>query len=158
MKEATPSWTSLVSWCARRPSPPCPPTSGATSGGRFGSAEIYNIVEQFPEVADSVCVGQRNGGGEERVVLFLKMVERAGEELPEELVRRMRSAIRAQLSVRHVPALVLPTSDIPYTVNGKKVEVAIKKILSGQEVKNKGSLANPASLELYTDIPETKVW
>jgi len=128
------------------------------SGVRFGSAEIYNIVEQFPEVKDSVCVGQRSDGGEERVLLFLQAVEGAGEPLDESLVSRLRSAIRSQLSVRHLPALVLPIKEIPYTVNGKKVEVAIKKILSGLEVKNKGALANPACLDLFANIPETKVW
>merc|ERR1719510_2731193 len=128
------------------------------SGVRFGSAEIYNIVEQFPEVKDSVCVGQRNDSGEERVVLFLQAVEGAGEPLDESLICRLRSAIRSQLSVRHLPALILPITEIPYTVNGKKVEVAIKKILSGLEVKNKGALANPSCLDLYANIPETKVW
>ena len=66
--------------------------------------------------------------------------------------------IRARLSARHVPALILPIIDIPYTVNGKKVEVAVKKILVGEEVKNKGALANPDCLELFKNIPETKVW
>merc|ERR1719341_2919973 len=100
----------------------------------------------------------RSDGGEERVLLFLQAVEGAGEPLDESLVSRLRSAIRSQLSVRHLPALVLPIKEIPYTVNGKKVEVAIKKILSGLEVKNKGALANPACLDLFANIPETKVW
>jgi len=69
-----------------------------------------------------------------------------------------RAQIRTTLSARHVPALVLPISDIPYTVNGKKVEVAIKQILAELPVKNQGALANPLSLELYKNIPETKVW
>ena len=64
---------------------------------------------------------------------------------------------RSQLSARHVPSLILPISDIPYTLNGKKVEVAVKKILAGKEVGNKGALANPESLDLFTNIPETKV-
>jgi len=126
------------------------------SGVRFGSAEIYNIVEEFHEVSDSLCVGQRTPDrSEERVILFLKMAE--GEVTPE-LVKRLSSSIRSRLSARHVPALILPTTDIPYTVNGKKVEVAVKKILVGEEVKNKSALANPESLELYKNIPETKVW
>jgi len=128
------------------------------SGVRFGSAEIYNIVEQFPEVKDSVCVGQRNDAGDERVVLFLQTAEEPGAVLDQDLVGRLRAAIRSQLSVRHLPALVLPINEIPYTVNGKKVELAIKKILSGLEVKNKGALANPGCLDLYANIPETKIW
>jgi len=128
------------------------------SGVRFGSAEIYNIVEQFPEVKDSVCVGQKGEGGEERVLLFLQVGDKPGEELDKELVKRIVTLIRSQLSARHVPALILPIKEIPYTVNGKKVEVAIKRILSGMTVSNRGALANPASLDLYMNIPETKVW
>ena len=79
-------------------------------------------------------------------------------ELSQDLIKRLVSTIRTRLSARHVPALILPISDIPYTVNGKKVEVAIKRILVGEEVRNKGALANPGSLKLYEDIPETKVW
>jgi len=126
------------------------------SGVRFGSAEIYNIVDEFDEISDSVCVGQRTPDrSEERVVLFLKMVQ---GDLTADLVKRLSSTIRSRLSARHVPALILPISDIPYTVNGKKVEVAIKRILVGEEVRNKGALANPECLELYKNIPETKVW
>lgn len=128
------------------------------SGVRFGSAEIYNIVEQFPEVKDSVCVGQKGESGEERVVLFLQVGDKPGEELDKDLVKRIVTLIRSQLSARHVPALILPIKEIPYTVNGKKVEVAIKRILSGMTVSNRGALANPASLDLYMNIPETKVW
>ena len=79
-------------------------------------------------------------------------------ELSQDLIKSLVSTIRSRLSARHVPALILPISDIPYTVNGKKVEVAIKRILVGEEVRNKGALANPESLKLYENIPETKVW
>ena len=92
---------------------------------------------------------------EERVILFLKMVE---GEVSSELIKRLVSTIRTRLSARHVPALILPIADIPYTVNGKKVEVAIKRILVGEEVRNKGALTNPESLDLYKNIPETQVW
>jgi len=127
------------------------------AGVRFGSAEIYNIVEQFTEIGDSLCVGQRSlDGSEERVILFLKMA--GGKPVSEEIVKALVNTIRSKLSARHVPALILPISDIPYTVNGKKVEVAVKKILAGKDVKNKGALANPESLDLFRNIPETKVW
>lgn len=125
------------------------------SGVRFGSAEIYNIVEQFDQISDSLCVGQRSPDGlEERVLLFIKM---AGP-LTEELINKLKRTIRSQLSARHVPSLFLPISDIPYTVNGKKVEVAVKKVLAGQKVSNLGALANPESLDLYANIAETKQW
>ncbi|XP_023339584.1 acetoacetyl-CoA synthetase isoform X2 [Eurytemora carolleeae] len=100
------------------------------SGVRFGSAEIYNIVEQFPEISDSLCVGQRSPDGlEERVLLFLKLQVPLGPVL----VDKLRKTIRSQLSARHVPALILQIEDIPYTINGKKVELAVKKVLAGQK-------------------------
>jgi len=128
------------------------------NGVRFGSAEIYSVVEAFAEegVADSLCVGQRNTANEERVILFLKMAD--GVKFSEKLADKIRARIRSLLSARHVPALILPVKDIPYTINGKKVEVAVKKILNNQAVKNAGSLANPESLELYRNIPETQKW
>ena len=101
-------------------------------------------------------MGQRTPDrSEERVILFLKMVKGV---LSPDFIKRLSTTIRSRLSARHVPALILPISDIPYTVNGKKVEVAIKRILGGEEVRNKGAMANPESLELYRNIPETKVW
>ena len=124
---------------------------------RFGSAEIYNIVEEFPEVSDSVCVGQASPDRtEERVLLFLKLADSV--TLSTALVTRLQRTIRTRLSARHVPALILPIQDIPYTVNGKKVEVAVKRVLAGEEVSNKNALSNPASLDLFKEIPETKVW
>jgi len=126
------------------------------NGVRFGSAEIYNIVEHFSEIADSLCVGQRTPDGEERVILFLKMAENF--EFEPNVVDKLRKQIRINLSARHVPTLILPITDIPYTVNGKKVEVAIKKILAGQSVKNQGALANPECLELYKNIPEVQTF
>ena len=127
------------------------------NGVRFGSAEIYNIVEPFDEILDSLCVGQKTPDGEERVILFLRMAEGFSFE-KSEIVDRLRKKIRAALSARHVPSLILEISDIPYTVNGKKVEVAVKKILAGQSVKNQGALANPQSLDLFKNIKETQVF
>lgn len=128
------------------------------NGVRFGSAEIYNIVDTYPEVADSLCVGQTlKDGTDERVVLFLKVDDIEGKEtvgLDAGLVGRIKTHIRNQLSPRHVPAFVLRTKDIPYTINGKKVEIAVKKIISGQTVVPSGTLVNPESLELYYNIPE----
>lgn len=131
------------------------------NGVRFGSAEIYSITETFPAIADALCVAQRfnsNNAQEERVILFIKLKEGDNEELPADLVQEVKVKIRSRLSARHVPALFLPTKDIPYTVNGKKVEVAVKKILNNQEVKNAGALANPECLELYRNLPEVQKW
>ncbi|KAK2172904.1 hypothetical protein NP493_920g00005 [Ridgeia piscesae] len=123
------------------------------NGVRFGSAEIYHIVEQFKEIQDSLCVSQRNKtGDEERVILFLQMAP--GIAFSNEIVRTVKSSIRQQLSARHIPAIVLPTNEIPYTHNGKKVEVAVKKVISGEEVKVRGAYANPNCIDLYANIPE----
>ncbi|XP_060106371.1 acetoacetyl-CoA synthetase [Heteronotia binoei] len=124
------------------------------SGVRFGSSEIYNIVEAFEEVSDSLCVPQYSKDGEERVILFLKMATNQAFSL--ELVRRIKDAIRVALSARHVPSLILETEGIPYTINGKKVEVAVKQIIAGKEVDQRGTFSNPETLDLYRDIPELR--
>ncbi|XP_077378882.1 acetoacetyl-CoA synthetase [Festucalex cinctus] len=122
------------------------------NGVRFGSSEIYNIVEAFEEVSDSLCVPQYNADGEERVVLFLKMAP--GKPFSSQLVADVKAAVRKALSARHVPAVLLQTHDIPYTLSGKKVEVAVKQVLAGREVSQRGAFSNPDSLDLYKNIPE----
>nr|XP_042123765.1 acetoacetyl-CoA synthetase isoform X2 [Peromyscus maniculatus bairdii] len=122
------------------------------NGVRFGSSEIYNIVEAFDEVEDSLCVPQYNRDGEERVVLFLKMA--SGHTFQPDLVKRIRDAIRLGLSARHVPSLILETRGIPYTLNGKKVEVAVKQVMAGRAVEHRGAFSNPETLDLYRNIPE----
>ncbi|XP_044099472.1 acetoacetyl-CoA synthetase [Neovison vison] len=122
------------------------------NGVRFGSSEIYNIVEAFEEVADSLCVPQYNKDGEERVLLFLKMA--SGHSFGPELVKSICNAIRVGLSARHVPSLILETKGIPYTLNGKKVEVAVKQVIAGKAVQHRGAFSNPEALDLYRDIPE----
>ncbi|XP_075390146.1 acetoacetyl-CoA synthetase [Tenrec ecaudatus] len=122
------------------------------NGVRFGSSEIYNIVEAFEEVMDSLCVPQYSQDGEERVILFLKMV--SGHSFRPDLVRRICDAIRSGLSARHVPSLILETQGIPYTLNGKKVEVAVKQVIAGKSVEHRGAFSNPETLDLYRDIPE----
>ena len=115
-------------------------------GVRIGTAEIYRVVENMDEIDDSVVIGHKLENDEE-VVLFVKLSD--GQTLTEELKQKIKSLIRKNCSPRHVPALILETKDIPYTINGKKVEVAVKKIIHGLEVKNKDALANPESLENF---------
>ncbi|XP_067911170.1 acetoacetyl-CoA synthetase [Heterodontus francisci] len=122
------------------------------NGVRFGSSEIYHIVEAFEEVMDSLCVPQYNKDGEERVILFLKMA--SNQVFTADLVKRIRYAIRVALSARHVPAFILETKDIPYTISGKKVEVAVKQVIAGKDVKQRSAFSNPGSLDLYKNIPE----
>ncbi|PFH53749.1 hypothetical protein AMATHDRAFT_73172 [Amanita thiersii Skay4041] len=120
------------------------------SGVRFGSGEIYAVMEQFSaEIDDSLCIGQRRPHDDhERVLLFVKMRTSAGGLKPQ-LEDRIRIAIRTALSARHVPAFIFQIEDIPYTVNGKKIEIAVKQIVSGINVQPSGTVANPESLQLY---------
>jgi acetoacetyl-CoA synthetase len=116
------------------------------SGVRIGTAEIYRIVERFPEVADSL-VASLDVDGETKVVLFVKM--REGQELTEELIERIRKALREEASPRHVPHYVVQAPDIPYTFNLKKVEIAVSNILNGRPVTNREAIVNADVLEFY---------
>ncbi|MBU2490667.1 MAG: acetoacetate--CoA ligase [Proteobacteria bacterium] len=120
-------------------------------GVRIGTAEIYRVVETFPEVADSVVVGQ-DWKDDVRVVLFVKMAE--GHSLDDGLKKRLATAIRQNASPRHVPAKIIAVSDIPYTLNMKKVEIAVKKTIQGEKVTNTDALANPQVLEEYKGLKE----
>ncbi|KAF9264076.1 acetoacetate-CoA ligase [Marasmius fiardii PR-910] len=119
------------------------------SGVRFGSGEIYTVLEAFNTyIDDSICVGQRRAGDkDEQVLLFLKM--KPGHTFTPGLEKEIRSRIRNALSARHVPAHIFSVDDIPYTVNGKKIEIAVKQIVSGSNLKPSGTVANPESLQLY---------
>ncbi|MFZ8857230.1 MAG: acetoacetate--CoA ligase [Candidatus Caldarchaeales archaeon] len=116
------------------------------SGVRIGTAEIYRIVERFPEVADSL-VASLDVDGETKVVLFVKM--REGQELTKELIERIRRALREEASPRHVPHYVVQAPDIPYTFNLKKVEIAVSNILNGRPVTNREAIVNADVLEFY---------
>jgi acetoacetyl-CoA synthetase len=120
-------------------------------GVRIGTAEIYRLIEQLEEIADSVVVGQK-WQNDTRVILFVKM--QAGYRLTDELRRRIKKNIRDNASPRHVPAKIIPVPDIPYTLNMKKVELAVRKIIHGQEVKNKDALKNPEALDYFAGIKE----
>ena len=120
-------------------------------GVRIGTAEIYNVIESMVEVDDSLVVGQ-NWKNDVRVILFVKLAE--GQELTEDLVKNIKAAIRKNATPRHVPAKVIAIDDIPYTINLKKVEIAVRKVIDGEEVLNKDALKNPESLDLYKNIKE----
>ncbi|KAI0166822.1 acetoacetyl-coenzyme A synthetase [Hypoxylon sp. FL1284] len=120
------------------------------SGVRFGSAEIYTVLEKnfADRVADSLCVGQRRPqDNDESVMLFLLM--RPGQKFDRRLVAQVKEAIRTGLTKRHVPKYVFETPEIPTTVNLKKVELPVKQIVSGQIIKPSGTLLNPKSLDYY---------
>ncbi len=120
-------------------------------GVRIGTAEIYRQVESLEEIEDSLVVGQE-WKNDVRVVLFVKMAE--GCELTEDLKKEINSAIRSNASPRHVPAKIIAVPEIPYTLNMKKVELAVKKVIQGEQVLNKDALSNPESLDYFANIPE----
>jgi acetoacetyl-CoA synthetase len=122
-------------------------------GVRIGTAEIYRRLDAMPELEDSVVVGQ-SWNNDVRVILFVKLAP--GYDLTEDLEAKIRADIRANASPRHVPAKIIACPDVPYTLNMKKVELAVKKVIEGKEVKNKDALKNPEALDFFADLPELK--
>ncbi|UCD79813.1 MAG: acetoacetate--CoA ligase [Desulfobacterales bacterium] len=120
-------------------------------GVRIGTAEIYRQLEQMEEVGDSVVVGQ-NWKNDVRVILFVQLA--SGYELTDELKAKIRQTIRTNASPRHVPAKILSVPAVPYTLNMKKVELAVKKIIEGKPVLNKDALSNPEALDHYAGLEE----
>jgi len=122
-------------------------------GVRIGTAEIYRQVEQLDEIEDSIVVGQ-DWKNDVRVILFVKMAKDI--ELTDDIKNKIKQTIKANASPRHVPAKIIKVLDIPYTLNMKKVELAVKKTIQGQEVLNKDALKNPEALANYSNIEELK--
>ncbi|MCT8334549.1 acetoacetate--CoA ligase [Leptospira sp. 85282-16] len=120
-------------------------------GVRIGTADIYSVVSTIPEIKDSVIIGQEYKD-DVRVVLFV--VTAPGVTLDESLVKKIKEQIKLETSPRHVPSLILSVPEIPYTVNGKKVEIAVKQTVAGLEVKNKNALSNPNSLDYFKNRKE----
>ncbi|UCG37255.1 MAG: acetoacetate--CoA ligase [Candidatus Bathyarchaeota archaeon] len=116
------------------------------SGVRIGPAEVYNVVEKFEEVADSIVVGQ-NWKGDQRIILFVKPAP--GFRVTADLRAEITRALRKQASPRHVPALIIEVPDVPYTFSMKKVESAVSNIMHGKPVTNRDALINPESLDFY---------
>ncbi|XWW98064.1 hypothetical protein V2A60_006060 [Cordyceps javanica] len=127
------------------------------AGVRFGSAEIYNILTRFfaADVEDAVCIGRRRETDtDETVCLFVVPAE--GRPFTDELQTQIKTKIRTELSPRHVPGVVAAAGGgIPKTGNGKKIEVAVKQILSGMNIKTNASVANPESLEWFREWAKT---
>jgi len=126
-------------------------------GVRIGTAEIYRQVEQLPEVVESLVIGQDwppGEAGDVRVVLFVKL--REGLTLDAALIDRIQRHVRANTTPRHVPAKVVQVDDIPRTKSGKIVELAVRNVVHGREVKNLEALANPEALEQFRDREELK--
>ncbi|MEW5250543.1 acetoacetate--CoA ligase [Microbulbifer discodermiae] len=120
-------------------------------GVRIGTAEIYRQVEKVEEVLDSICIGQQ-WRDDVRVVLFVVLREQLA--LDEDLIQKIRSTVRANTTPRHVPAKVIQVADIPRTISGKIVELAVRNVVHGKPVKNKDALANPEALALFENLAE----
>jgi acetoacetyl-CoA synthetase len=123
-------------------------------GVRIGTAEIYNQVEQVPDVLEALAIGQ-DWDNDVRVVLFVRL--RDGVALDAALQKTIRDRIRIGASPRHVPAKIVAVADIPRTKSGKIVELAVREVVHGRPVKNQEALANPEALALYRDLPELAV-
>lgn len=120
-------------------------------GVRIGTAEIYRQVEKIPGILDSVVIGQ-NWNSDVRVILFVKL--REGMRLDESLMQTIRQTIRTHASPRHVPSKILQVTDIPRTISGKLVEIAVRQAVHGEPIPNVHSLANPHALDYFKERVE----
>ena len=117
-------------------------------GVRIGTAEIYRVMDKFDDVDDSVVIGYKFES-DELIILFVKTSEK---KLNQELIKDIKYKIKHNCSPRHVPFKIIPVKDIPYTINGKKVEIAVKNIIEGKNVTNIDALSNPESLNYFKEI------
>jgi acetoacetyl-CoA synthetase len=122
-------------------------------GVRIGTAEIYRLVEQLPEVKESIAVGQ-DWDNDVRVVLFI--ILQPGATLDDALTAKIKKVIREGASPRHVPAKVIAVADIPRTKSNKITELAVREVIHGRPVNNLEALANPEALKLYENLKELK--
>lgn len=126
-------------------------------GVRIGSAEIYRVVEEMDEVADSLVVCCERPGGHFFMPMFLRL--RDGVRLDDALRRRIAERLRSLCSPRHVPDDMLAVAQIPYTLTGKKMEVPVRKILMGWPVEraaSRGAMADPSALDAYVEFARTR--
>jgi acetoacetyl-CoA synthetase len=122
-------------------------------GVRMGSSEIYAAVGDLPEIADSLVIGLETGKGNYLMPLFVVLKE--GFELDDALKKKINTKIRSSLSPRHVPDQIYAVADVPRTLNAKKLEVPVKKILSGIPVEkavNVDSMSNPESIKFFVEF------
>jgi len=118
-------------------------------GVRIGTSEIYRVIDRYDKVKDSLAIGLERDS-DEHILLFVIMSE--GYSLDNKVDSEIKSAIRQSCSPRHVPYRIIETRDIPYTLNGKKVEVAVKKIINGEGNVNFDGITNPGSLIFFQEL------
>ena len=122
-------------------------------GVRIGTAEIYRQVEKLPEILESIAIGQQ-WHDDVRIILFVTL--REGLSLNDVLIRTIKTSIRNNTTPRHVPAKVIQVADIPRTISGKIVELAVRNIIHNRPVTNIEALANPEALTLFQDLPQLR--
>lgn len=122
-----------------------------SKGVRIGTAEIYRVVETFPEIREAMAVAQ-DWDDDSRVILFLVLSE--GISLDDDLKSRIKTALRNQASPKHVPDLIISAPELPRTKSNKLVELAVTDVINGREVRNRDALANPAALDWFVNLPE----
>lgn len=116
-------------------------------GVRFGTAELYNVLDNITEIQDCLAVGQTiAGSGDEQVLLFVKL---HNGDIGHTLRLSVQKSIAKALSPRHVPAHIVQVADIPYTGNGKKMENLIKNVINGRAIKSSGTAVNPECIKEY---------
>ena len=120
-------------------------------GVRIGTAEIYRQVEKIDDIVDSICIGQ-DWQDDVRVVLFV--VLKSDVTLTPALENTIRTTIRQETTPRHVPAKIVAVADIPRTISGKIVELAVRKVVHNETVTNTDALANPEALDYFRELPE----
>ena len=120
-----------------------------SKGVRIGTAEIYRVVETFPQVQEAMVVSQ-DWDNDTRVVLFV--VVKAGQEFNELVEKEIKTALRNQASPRHVPDLIVVAPELPRTKSNKLVELAVTDVINGREVRNRDALANPDSLDWFKGL------
>lgn len=118
-------------------------------GVRIGTAEIYRIVDGMEEILDSLVVGKQEKG-DVNVILFVVLKENF--ELNDELITKIKNKIKKEATPRHVPFKVIQVNEIPVTMSGKKVEIAVTKLLHNEEVNNLNAIANPESLKQFMNL------
>ena len=122
-------------------------------GVRIGTSEIYQQVEDIDFINEGLVVGQ-NHNDDIRIVLFV--TTKGSQELDEEKIKLIQSKIRKNCSPKHVPTIIIKVPEIPRTKSGKIVELAVRKMINGEEINNKEAIANPDCLEFFKDLKELK--
>jgi acetoacetyl-CoA synthetase len=120
------------------------------NGIRIGTSEIYNVLDQFDEIKDSLIIDLTIQNSS-KLILFLTTIDPINNELK----KKIKNVIKLKCSPRHIPNFIFSVSEIPYTISGKKMEIPIKKIMSGKEIRetiSKGAMKNPGCLNEYIDI------